>query len=148
MQSVCSRRSESSAAWRLYACFNPVFPSPMSRPTLLASTTLLRRPPRFSHLPITVSDSPPLWPGTQREYTSAVSMKLKPASSHASSSENDVASSAVQPNTLPPKHSGETFRGERPSVLYSIGVSSSSQFKEAHDDLVWMPRAGADEQPF
>src|SRR6185369_15387873 len=116
----------------------------MSRPTLVAITTLSRRPPCLSHLPITVSDSPPVWPGAQREKTSAVSMKLKPASSHASSSENDVASSAVQPNTLPPKHSGETCRAERPRVRYCM-ASSSSQFKKAHHDFVRIARAGAHE---
>ncbi len=86
----------------------------MSLPTLVASTMSARRPLRLSHLPITVSDSPPAWPGAQREYTSAVSMKFMPASSQASSSENDVASSTVQPKTLPPKHSGETCRPLRP----------------------------------
>jgi hypothetical protein len=39
----------------------------MSEPTLVAITTLSRLPLRLSQLPITVSDSPPLWPGTQRE---------------------------------------------------------------------------------
>src|SRR5215211_524881 len=47
-------------------------------------------------------------------------MKLKPAATKASSSSNDRCSSAVQPNTLPPKHSGSTFRPEWPSSRASI----------------------------
>ncbi len=79
-------------------------------------TTWSRLPLRLSHLPMMVSDSPPTWPGAQIEYTSAVSMKLQPASSQASSSEKLVASSTVQPNTLPPKASGETCSPELPSA--------------------------------
>src|SRR3712207_578686 len=69
------------------------------------------------------SDSPPLFPGTQVEYTSAVSMKFSPASTAASSSLNDVASSTVQPNTLVPRQSGGTIRSERPSRRLFMGVS-------------------------
>ena len=72
-------------------------------PTLVASSTWLRRPERLIHLPIRVSDSPPWLPGAQREYTSAVSMKFSPASTMASSKEQAPASSTVQPKTLPPK---------------------------------------------
>src|ERR1700692_3782214 len=43
-------------------------------------------------------------------------MKLRPWSTKASSRENDVRSSAVQPNTLPPKTSGATLRSEIPIV--------------------------------
>jgi hypothetical protein len=39
----------------------------MGLPTLVASTTRLRLPLWRSHLPMMVSDSPPEWPGTQRE---------------------------------------------------------------------------------
>ena len=67
-----------------------------------------------SQRPITVSDSPPWCPGTQREYTSAVSMRLKPASTKASSSAKEVGSSAVQPKTLPPKAMGAVDRPLRP----------------------------------
>src|SRR6202166_4241647 len=43
-------------------------------------------------------------------------MKLRPSATKASSRENDVRSSAVQPNTLPPKTSGATLRSELPIV--------------------------------
>src|SRR4051794_3359824 len=43
-------------------------------------------------------------------------MRLNPASTKASSRRNAVASSAVQPNTLPPKASGPTAIPEPPSV--------------------------------
>ncbi len=38
------------------------------------------------------SDSPPLCPGAHIEYASAVSMKLKPAATNASSTSNDACS--------------------------------------------------------
>src|SRR5215207_9290402 len=47
-------------------------------------------------------------------------MKLNPASRKASSSRNEVASSTVQPKTLPPKQRGETRRSDRPSRRISI----------------------------
>ena len=47
--------------------------------TLVAMTTAARLPRADIHWPSTVSDSPPALPGAQREYTSAVSMKLPPA---------------------------------------------------------------------
>jgi hypothetical protein len=39
----------------------------MSSPTLVAITTWSRFAVAFSQLPMMVSDSPPWWPGTQRE---------------------------------------------------------------------------------
>jgi len=66
----------------------------------------LRLPLRASQRPMMVSDSPPRLPGTQPEYASAVSIRLKPASTKASSNTNEVASSALQPNTLPPNTIG------------------------------------------
>ena len=39
----------------------------ISMPTLVAMTSLSRPPRAFSHLPMMVSDSPPLWPGTHLE---------------------------------------------------------------------------------
>src|SRR5689334_5818028 len=42
-------------------------------------------------------------------------MKLKPSARKASSKAKEVASSAVHPNTLPPKHSGDTMISVRPS---------------------------------
>src|SRR5579872_399303 len=100
----------------MYCLESPFSPGPISIPTLVATITLLRFPVRFSQLPMMVSDSPPLCPGTQREYISAVSMKLNPAATNASSIRNDVFSSAVQPNTLVPRQSGETLRFEAPSL--------------------------------
>src|SRR5690606_31560347 len=87
-------------------------------PTLVMISTSSRRPRRASHLPITVSDSPPDRSGAHWEYESAVSMALKPRSTKRSSSLNEVASSAVQPKTLPPKTSGAISRPERPSVRF------------------------------
>jgi hypothetical protein len=42
-------------------------PAVKSKPTLVAMITFSRRPPCLSQRPITVSDSPPLLPGAQRE---------------------------------------------------------------------------------
>ena len=89
-------------------------------PTLVAMTTLSRLPLFFSHLPMMVSDSPPLLPGTHLEYMSAVSMKLRPSSTNRSSSLKEVVSSTVQPKTFPPKTSGEICRLERPSFRFRI----------------------------
>src|SRR3954453_16749249 len=47
-------------------------------------------------------------------------MKSKPAATNASSRANEVFSSAVQPNTLPPKQNGATCRSERPSRRFFI----------------------------
>src|ERR1700741_3959192 len=46
-----------------------------------------------------------------------------PAATQASSSLNDVASSAVQPNTLPPNISGGSSMPDRPSWRVSINTS-------------------------
>src|SRR5690606_11871947 len=51
-------------------------------------------------------------------------MALKPRSTKRSSSLNEVASSAVQPKTLPPSTSGAISRPERPSLRLSMGVAS------------------------
>src|SRR5690349_10709277 len=67
-----------------------------------------------------VSDSPPACPVTQREYESAVSIRLKPEATKASSSRNDIASSAVQPNTLPPNANGATSKPVLPSLRFSM----------------------------
>src|SRR6476620_4335588 len=87
----------------------------MGLPTLVARTTRLRLPLWRNHLPRIASDSPPACPGTQREYTSAVSTKFIPASTQASRRRNDIDSSTVQPKTLPPRQIRETSRPERPS---------------------------------
>src|SRR5277367_2139782 len=94
---------------------SPCLPDPIRLPTFVASTTCVRLPLRWNHLPSTDSDSPPTCPGIQAEYTSAVSMKFVPPPTQASSNLNAVLSSMVQPNTLPPKASGDTRRDERPS---------------------------------
>src|SRR5512146_1585644 len=58
-------------------------------------------------------------------------MRLKPASTNASSSANEVCSSAVQPNTLPPNASGATSSTERPSLRLIIAWIS---FDGQHGD--------------
>ena len=90
-------------------------------PTLVAMVTRSRLPLRRSQRPRIRSDSPPSLPGAQYEYESAVSTRSKPASTNASSSANEVASSALQPNTLPPKASGAIESGERPSGALGHG---------------------------
>src|SRR5262249_7016624 len=62
-------------------------------------------------------------PGTQREYTSAVSMKLPPASTYASSTASDAFWSVVQPNVLPPRHSADTRRPVLPNRRNSMQSS-------------------------
>src|SRR5277367_2113129 len=91
--------------------------SPIVPCTLVASTTESRRPPA-SALPTISSDSP-------REYTSAVSMKLMPASSArwmiASESSWSVLPHA--PNIIAPRHSGLTLTPVAPSLRCSITVA-------------------------
>src|SRR5208283_4914362 len=100
----------------MYALESPFRPGPISIPTLVATTTCWRLPLRFSQLPRMLSDSPPLLPGAHLEYTSAVSMKLKPAATKASSSRNEVGSSTVHPITFPLNTRGETSGPEFPSL--------------------------------
>ena len=45
----------------------------MAAKPLVAITILARLPLSFNHLPIIVSDSPPVLPGAQREYVPLVS---------------------------------------------------------------------------
>src|SRR5262249_8781551 len=112
---------DASHAWRKWPRPRPSMPSPIAIPPLVISTTRSRLPLLFIHSPRIVSDSPPLWPGTKRLYTSAVSMALNPASRKASSNEKLVALSAVQPKTFPPRTSGAMFRLVVPSLRISIG---------------------------
>src|SRR5689334_3715470 len=95
-------------------------PFPISAPTLVATINLSRLLRAFIHLPMIVSDSPPLLPGAQREYTSAVSMQLKPLSANESSIAKDCCSSSVQPNTFPPNTSGAIYRLLLPNCRFSI----------------------------
>src|ERR1700733_11820576 len=104
----------------MYLAPSPFLPSPISRPSLVARITLLRLLPFASHLPRMVSDSPPVWPGIQREYTSAVSMKFSPASSAASNCRRDSASGRVHPYTLPPRQSTGTSKSDLPSLTSSM----------------------------
>src|SRR5882762_890450 len=104
-------------------------------PTLVATTTLSRLPLFLSHLPMMVSDSPPLLPGAQREYVSAVSMKLKPSSTNRSSRRIEVDSSAVQPKTLPPNARDETSRPERPSLRFCIPIPWPQEKKSCTPEL-------------
>src|SRR5947209_3140079 len=96
-------------------------------------TTWSRLPRAFIHVPSTVSDSPPEWPGAHREYTSAVSMKLPPAAPYASSTASDAVWSVVQPNVLPPRQSAATLRPVRPSLRINIPcpLSIESPAREA-----------------
>src|ERR1700733_4191917 len=91
-------------------------------PTLVARITLLRLLPVAIHLPRIVSDSPPVCPGAQAEYTSAVSMKFNPASRAASSRRNESASETVHPNTFPPRQITGTSRSDFPSLTRCIAI--------------------------
>src|SRR5208282_539266 len=89
----------------------------------VAMTTCWRWPRLLSQLPIMLSDSPPLLPGAHLEYTSAVSIKLNPAPTKASSRLKEVDSSTVQPKTFPPKARGETSNPELPSLRICMFAS-------------------------
>src|SRR4029453_19342737 len=98
----------------------PFMSGPSSEPTFVTTIVRLRLPRLRIHSPMIVSDSPPLLPGTHFEYTSAVSIVSKPAAVNRSSNANEVALSAVQPNTLPPNTSGVMWRPVRPRRRFSI----------------------------
>src|SRR4051794_33204332 len=85
--------------------------------TLVASTTLSRRPPS-SALPTISSDSP-------REYTSAVSMKLSPASSARWMMRIESSWSVLPqaPNIIAPRQSGLTCTPVRPSGRSSMAAT-------------------------
>src|SRR4051794_8933349 len=88
--------------------------SPIAPWTLVASTTSSRRPPA-SALATISSDSP-------REYTSAVSMKLIPASSARwmMRTESSWSGSPQAPNIIAPRHSGLTWTPVLPRLRYSM----------------------------
>src|SRR3954467_451134 len=91
--------------------------SPILPWTLVASTTWSRRPPA-SALPTISSDSP-------REYTSAVSTKLMPASSARWMIRIESSWSVLPhaPNIIAPRHSGLTFTPVRPSGRSSMAAT-------------------------
>jgi hypothetical protein len=122
MRSVCSRFNDASTCFSICARARPSSPA-KAIPTLVAITTRSRLPPCFSHSPMIASDSPPVWPGTQVEYVLAVSIVLKPASTKRSRMANEVALSAVQPKTLPPRTIGAVARPERPRGRICMGFS-------------------------
>ena len=103
----------------------PVNLDPRVRLTEVPSLDLFGGPrpgrlPRLrSQLPMIVSDSPPTCPSAHTEYESAVSTKVPPAAAKASSTANEACSSAVQPNTLPPRHRRDTSRSLVPSFVMS-----------------------------
>src|SRR3954447_9429771 len=118
IQSVCSRRRLLSTSLTIQRreLPNSFGSSPIGPWTLVASTTLSRLP--FSALPTISSDSP-------REYTSAVSMKLIPASSAAWMIRMLSSWSGLPhaPNIIAPRQSGETLTPVRPSGRCSTARS-------------------------
>src|SRR5215472_12781219 len=98
-----------------------LLPPPGSDPTLVARITSLRRSLLTNHLPNMVSDSPPRLPGTHHEYASAVSTKVSPTSTAASSCRKLSASLSVQPYTLVPRQITGTASLDFPSFLFFIG---------------------------
>ena len=67
MKSVPRRFSDASTDLRMCFFDRPLPNEPMSMPTFVAMTTASRLRLLLSHLPITVSDSPPEWPFAQIE---------------------------------------------------------------------------------
>src|SRR5678816_3396977 len=70
-------------------------------------------------------------------------MRLKPASTKASSSANEAGSSTVQPKTLPPNAIGAVSRAERPS-LRRIIAGSRWQGAQPHGGSAYCFNRGAD----
>ncbi len=101
MAGVPSRLNEARAAVAMVSGRKPV--SVESLPTLVATRTSTSERCAANQRPMIRSDSPPLLPGAHSEYMSAVSMRRPPPAAKASNTANEVASSAVQPNTLPPR---------------------------------------------
>src|SRR6476469_4004438 len=131
MLSVCNLLSDASTCRVIHALLSPLPCPGISAPTLVATTTLSRLPLCLNHLQMIVSLSPPWCPGTQVEYVSAVSIRFSPAATKASRILNDVASSAVQPNTLPPSIRGATSIADFPSWRFFISQISSLHFTSA-----------------
>src|SRR4051794_19735971 len=116
MWSVPSRLSDASTSRTIQRRELPCWfgSSPIAPWNFVASTTSSRRPPA-SALPTISSDSP-------REYTSAVSMKLIPASSARWMIRIESSRSVLPhaPNIIAPRHSGLTSTPVRPSALVSM----------------------------
>src|SRR5947207_10326027 len=119
IQSVFSRRSEFSTSRTIQRreLPNSFGSSPIVPCTLVASTTLSRRP-SASALPTISSDSP-------REYTSAVSMKLIPASSARWMMRIESLWSVLPqaPNIIAPRQSGLTCTPVRPRARISMAAT-------------------------
>src|SRR5438270_8320303 len=147
MWSVCNLFSDASTCRMIHALLSPLPCSGISAPTLVAITTLSRLPLCLNQLPIIVSLSPPWCPGTHVEYVSAVSIKFSPAPTKASSILNDVASSAVQPNTLPPSISGATSIEDCPSWRFFIADISKLYFTSAEAANKDKGRSGFNDGP-
>src|ERR1700733_9449525 len=127
MWSVRSRRRLASQPETMWCRERPASlgPPPMAIRTLVATSTSSRRPARTS--PAISSASPP-------EYTSAVSMRLTPASRHmstwrrASSTpvEPTFANPPVPPKVIVPMVSTEIRSPDLPSVRYSTEETLST----------------------
>src|ERR1700678_3468182 len=60
-------------------------------------------------------------------------MKLKPAPTNSSRIANEAGSSAVQPNTLPPRQMGETSSPDPPSLrVFIIVIAPYAGYSDLH----------------
>src|SRR5215204_2609032 len=96
-------------------------PSPMGKRTFVARTTSSRTP--SSARPVISSETP-------FEYTSAVSIKLPPASRKRPTISLEVSSSASCPKVMHPRHSSETINPVLPRRPYSMRRSSQASSVE------------------
>src|SRR5215212_5812514 len=96
-------------------------PSPMGKRTFVARTTSSRTP--SSARPVISSETPV-------EDTSAVSMKLPPASRKRPTISLEVSSSASCPKVMHPRHSSETINPVLPRRPYSMRCSSQASTVE------------------
>src|SRR5271170_6396332 len=70
-------------------------------------------------------------------------MKLNPAPTNASRMAKEAGSSAVQPKTLPPRQTGETSRGDPPSLRVFIHCSLRKIQRKGIDTSVDAARKSA-----
>src|SRR3954451_660261 len=132
MRSVCRRASDARASDAIVSGVR-LRSGARPPPTLVATTIWSRFPRCASQRPMIVSDCP-----CSTRYEFAVSMKLPPACTYASSTACDSRSSAVQPKTLPPRQSGKTSRSVRPSTamrLKLLGGCRGQALGGARDDV-------------